>query len=154
MRITNKKMAMAIKACYPNAIIEKFCAGKYKWRGKAMHYENTEVINIDGVLAVYVERRNDKDGHYAQMLSVYDKETDLLAKNEKYQGLITEIKGNISSLKQLQMPTKIRQGPVVSFNKGLEKGIKKLTLRLKMWEDKLKDVKKSLNKEFHVVIEH
>ena len=45
----------------------KFCTGKYKWTGRASDYIGKDVPDLRGVHAVYVVRRNDSDGAYAQM---------------------------------------------------------------------------------------
>lgn len=50
--------------------IGKFDLGKYKWTGKASDYVGREVPDIDGIVSVWVERRQDKDGPYAQLMSL------------------------------------------------------------------------------------
>lgn len=52
------------------ACISKFDKGKYEWTGKAKDYIGKEVIDIPGVLAVYVERRQNEDGPYACLMSI------------------------------------------------------------------------------------
>ena len=48
--------------------IMKYCTGKYKWLGSAAAYVGRELEVGDDVLAVWVERRADKHGPYAQMM--------------------------------------------------------------------------------------
>lgn len=48
----------------------KFDAGKYKWTGSQKDYVGKDVPDIEGVIAVYVERRVDADGPYAQIMSI------------------------------------------------------------------------------------
>ena len=50
--------------------IEKFDSGKYKWSGTQKDYIGKEVQKLPGVEAVYVERRQDRYGVYAQFFSV------------------------------------------------------------------------------------
>lgn len=50
--------------------IGKFDLGKYKWTGSAKHYHGREVTDLPGVVGVWVERRTDKDGPYAQIMSI------------------------------------------------------------------------------------
>ena len=50
--------------------IEKFDSGKYKWSGTQKDYIGKEVQKLPGVEAVYVVRRQDRYGVYAQLLSV------------------------------------------------------------------------------------
>ena len=52
--------------------IGKFDSGKYQWHGSQSHYIGRDVPNLDGVHAVYVERRQDSDGPYAQLMSVHE----------------------------------------------------------------------------------
>lgn len=50
--------------------VNKFDAGKYTWHGTAKHYIGREVPEIKGVHAVYVERRQDSEGPYAQIMCI------------------------------------------------------------------------------------
>ena len=50
----------------------KFCTGKYTWTGSQKYYIGKEVVDIPGVHAVYVVRRQDSDGPYAQMRSIHE----------------------------------------------------------------------------------
>ena len=50
--------------------VEKFSSIKLKWKGKVSAYLGEEVIDIKGVVAVYVVRRSDKNGPYGQMMCV------------------------------------------------------------------------------------
>lgn len=46
------------------------CTGKYKWSGSICHYAAREVQGIRGVLAVFAERRQDRNGPYVILRSV------------------------------------------------------------------------------------
>ena len=50
--------------------IEKYDNGKYEWHGSQKHYIGKEVKRINGVHAVYVERRTNSDGAYAQVMCI------------------------------------------------------------------------------------
>lgn len=52
--------------------IGKFDNGKYTWSGSQADYVGREVPDIDGIHAVYVERRQDKHGPFAQLMSIYE----------------------------------------------------------------------------------
>ena len=52
--------------------IGKFDSGKYKWHGSQKHYIGREVHDIERVHAVYVERRTDSDGPYAQIMCIHE----------------------------------------------------------------------------------
>ena len=48
----------------------KFDNEKNVWVGKAKAYEGREVRDVEGVHAVYVERRTDTNGPYAQLMCI------------------------------------------------------------------------------------
>ena len=48
--------------------IEKYDNGKYEWHGSQKAYIGKETRHIEGVHAVYVERRTDSNGAYAQIM--------------------------------------------------------------------------------------
>ena len=50
--------------------IEKYDNGKYEWHGSQKHYIGREVRHIDGIHAVYVERRTDSNGPYALIMCI------------------------------------------------------------------------------------
>lgn len=50
--------------------VEKFDNGKYKWYGSAKHYIGKDVPDLKNVHAVYVERRQDASGPYAQLMCI------------------------------------------------------------------------------------
>ena len=52
--------------------ISKFDSGKYEWKGTAKAYLGRECQDIKGIHAVYVERRTDSNGPYAQIMCVYE----------------------------------------------------------------------------------
>ena len=50
--------------------IAKFDNGKYEWKGSAKAYLGLETPECKGVHAVYVERRTNIDGAYAQLMCI------------------------------------------------------------------------------------
>ncbi|MBW9305332.1 DUF987 family protein, partial [Escherichia coli] len=44
--------------------------GKYQWHGSVCHYTGRDVPDIAGVLAVYAERRQDRNGPYTCLMSI------------------------------------------------------------------------------------
>ena len=69
MKITTKAEAMRIARATPSRIM-KFCTGKYRWEGSASAYVGRDIENsfANDVLAIWIERRQDSDGPYAQMM--------------------------------------------------------------------------------------
>lgn len=70
MKIISKCQVMAIYRQHPQSRLFRFCTGKYKWSGSTCHYHAREVQNISGVLAVFAERRQDRNGPYVVLRSV------------------------------------------------------------------------------------
>jgi hypothetical protein len=70
VKIISKRRAMAIYRQHPDARLFRFCAGKYQWSGSVCHYSGREVQEIPGVLAVFAERRQDRNGPYVVLRSV------------------------------------------------------------------------------------
>lgn len=70
MKIISKRQAMAIYRQHPGSRLFRFCKGKYKWSGSIRHYAGREVEDIRGVLAVFAERRQDRNGPYVILRSV------------------------------------------------------------------------------------
>ncbi|HDU5302239.1 TPA: DUF987 family protein [Klebsiella quasipneumoniae subsp. similipneumoniae] len=70
MKIISKRQTMAIYRKYPGSCLLRFCSGKYRWSGSICHYAGREVHNINGVLAVFAERRQDRNGPYVILRSV------------------------------------------------------------------------------------
>ena len=77
MKVTTKKHAMAILTdSLFNPVngrtlrISVFCTGKYKNTPTEMAKTGMEVIDIEGVHAVYGERRQDSEGPYTKLYSV------------------------------------------------------------------------------------
>ncbi|EKN3732776.1 DUF987 domain-containing protein [Yersinia enterocolitica] len=70
MKIISKRQAMAIYHQHPHSRLFRFCTGKYKWSGSICHYAGRKVDDISGVLAVYAERRQDRNGPYACLMSI------------------------------------------------------------------------------------
>ncbi len=52
--------------------VGKFDSGKYAWRGTQNAYIGRDLPDINGVHAVFVERRADADGPYAQLRCVHE----------------------------------------------------------------------------------
>ena len=70
MKIISKRQAMALYRQHPQSRLFRFCTGKYQWSGSICHYAGREVQDISGVLAVFAERRQDRNGPYVVLRSV------------------------------------------------------------------------------------
>ncbi|MCY2457637.1 DUF987 family protein [Klebsiella pneumoniae] len=70
MKIISKRQAMAIYRLHPESRLFRFFTGKYSWSGSVCHYYGREVQDIKGVLAVFAERRQDRNGPYVCLRSV------------------------------------------------------------------------------------
>ncbi|EIX9030142.1 MULTISPECIES: DUF987 domain-containing protein [Enterobacteriaceae] len=70
MKIISKHRAMTIYRQHPESRIFRYCTGRYQWHGNVCHYTGQEVPDIPGVLAVYAERRQDRSGPYACLMSI------------------------------------------------------------------------------------
>ncbi|HBV9253431.1 TPA: DUF987 domain-containing protein [Klebsiella pneumoniae] len=70
MKIISKRQAMAIHRQHSESRLFRFCTGKYRWSGSICHYHGMEVQDIRGVLAVFAERRRDRNGPYVILRSV------------------------------------------------------------------------------------
>ena len=68
--VVSKSTAMRIKDSTKESTIMKYCNGKYEWYGSAKHYIGKEVDASPNVLAIYVERREDRHGPYARMMCI------------------------------------------------------------------------------------
>ncbi|MGS0639446.1 DUF987 domain-containing protein [Citrobacter sp. VF227] len=64
MKIIPKRQAMTLYRQHPQSRLFRFCTGKYAWSGSICHYHDREVQDIRGVLAVFAERRQDRNGPY------------------------------------------------------------------------------------------
>lgn len=64
MKIISKRQAMAIYRQHPESRLFRFCTGKYHWSGSICHYYGRDVQGGSGVLAVFAERRQDRNGPY------------------------------------------------------------------------------------------
>lgn len=70
MKIISKAAALAIQQQHPGSRLFRYCTGKYQWHGRASHYMGQDILDIPGVLAVFVERRQDRCGPYALLRCV------------------------------------------------------------------------------------
>lgn len=70
MKIISKRQAMTLYRQHPGSRLFRFITGKYKWSGSTCHYVGREVEDIRGVLAVFAERRQDRNGPYVILRSV------------------------------------------------------------------------------------
>ncbi|HBU9920172.1 TPA: DUF987 family protein [Klebsiella aerogenes] len=70
MKIISKRRAMTLYRQHPGSRLFRFSAVKYKWSGSICHYAGSEVEDIRGVLAVFAERRQDRNGPYVIFRSV------------------------------------------------------------------------------------
>ena len=70
MRIISKRRAMTIYRQHPASRIFRYCTGRYQWHGSGWHYTGLAVPDIPSVLAVYAERRQDRNGPYTSLMSI------------------------------------------------------------------------------------
>ncbi|EFJ5808569.1 DUF987 domain-containing protein [Escherichia coli] len=70
MKIISKRRTMTLYRQHPGSRLFRFSAGKYKCSGSICHYAGREVEDIRGVLAVFAERRQDRNGPYVIFRSV------------------------------------------------------------------------------------
>ncbi|HBM3076194.1 TPA: DUF987 family protein [Klebsiella oxytoca] len=70
MKIISKRQAMTIYRLHPESRLFRFCTGKYRVSGSICHYYGREVQDINGVLAVFAERRQGRNGPYVCLRSV------------------------------------------------------------------------------------
>lgn len=65
MNIISKRQAMAIYRQTPGSRLASYCTGHYRWTGSVCHYTGRHVSDLNGVLAVFAERHQDRHGPYA-----------------------------------------------------------------------------------------
>ncbi|WP_275183008.1 DUF987 domain-containing protein [Citrobacter freundii] len=70
MKIISKRRAMTIYRQYPASRIFRYCTGRYEWYGSVCHYTGKVVPDNPGVLSVYAERRQDRNGPYTCLMSI------------------------------------------------------------------------------------
>ncbi|EAN2566580.1 DUF987 family protein [Salmonella enterica] len=70
MTIISKRQAMALYRRHSGSRLFRFSTRKYKRSGSICHYAGREVEDILGVLAVFAERRQDRNGPYVIIRSV------------------------------------------------------------------------------------
>lgn len=70
LKIISKRQAMTIYRQHPAYRIFRYSTGKYQWHGSVCHYTGLVVPDIPGVLAIYAERRQDRNGPYACLMSI------------------------------------------------------------------------------------
>lgn len=70
MNIISKRQAMTIYRRAYGSRLATYCKGRYRWTGSVCHYTGRHVPDLNGVLAVFVERRQDRHGPYALLRCV------------------------------------------------------------------------------------
>lgn len=68
LAIQTRSDAMKVAEANPSAIRMKYDSGKYTWHGSQAHYVGREEKVSDEILALWVERRTDSNGPYAQVM--------------------------------------------------------------------------------------
>ncbi|WP_256575193.1 DUF987 domain-containing protein [Klebsiella variicola] len=68
--IISKRRAMTIYRQHPASHIFRYCTGRYQWHGSDCQYTGQVVPDIPGVLAIYSERRQNRNGPYAYLMSI------------------------------------------------------------------------------------
>ena len=69
MKIISKRRAMTIYRQHPASRIFRYCTGRYQWHGSVCDSTGLVVPDIPGVLAIYAERRQDRNGPYAWLMT-------------------------------------------------------------------------------------
>ncbi|MCK7319924.1 DUF987 domain-containing protein [Enterobacter cloacae] len=64
MKIISKRQAMTIYRQHPQSRLLRLCTEKYQWSGSICRYADREVQDMSGVLAVFAERHQDRNGPY------------------------------------------------------------------------------------------
>ncbi|NCG54061.1 DUF987 family protein [Serratia fonticola] len=81
MKIVTKAEAMRIRdralQAGESVAVMSLDGNKYKWTGRAADYLGEELVNVPGVLAVYVESRRDLEGTYAKLMCVSEQEQEM-----------------------------------------------------------------------------
>ena len=120
MRIVSKKKAMAIKKLFDHAEIHNYCTGKYLWHGKEKHYIGMRApVIFPGLLAVYIVRRQDKEGVYAKLMCIVDKELELDHEKDNHESRILQNRND-----QVRLRDCIDSD--CDVNNGLQLGLEKL----------------------------
>lgn len=70
MKIISKCRAITIYRQHPESRNFRYYTGEYLWQGSVCHYTCRDVPDITGVLAVYAERRQDRNGPYTCLMSI------------------------------------------------------------------------------------
>lgn len=70
MKIIPKSRAMTLYRQHTGSVLRRFDQGRYRWYGLARHYVGRSVPGRVNVMAVYVERRRDRNGPYACLMCV------------------------------------------------------------------------------------
>ena len=70
MKIISKRQEKAIYRKHSGSRLFRFVTGKYRGAGSVCHSHGREVEGIRGVLAVFAERRQDRNGPYVILRSV------------------------------------------------------------------------------------
>jgi hypothetical protein len=68
LTISTRANGLRLKDANPNSKVMKYDSGKYEWHGSAKHYQGREEDVYPEILALWVERRTDCDGAYAQVM--------------------------------------------------------------------------------------
>lgn len=70
IKIQTRANALKMLNEHPDATKGKYSSGKYQWLGSQSHYVGKEETVSERVLALWVERRSDRDGAYAQVMCI------------------------------------------------------------------------------------
>lgn len=73
MTISTRANGLRLKKANPNAKVMKYDSGKYDWHGSASYYQGREEQVYPEILALWVERRADRDGPYAQIMCLTER---------------------------------------------------------------------------------
>ncbi|MGH8159261.1 MAG: DUF987 family protein [Rhodanobacter sp.] len=76
MQITTRAKALRKIKNRTDVTFGRYDRGRYKWNGSAADYVGKETLDLDGLLAVWVERRLDAHGPYAALMSASVRRTN------------------------------------------------------------------------------
>ncbi|WP_227540149.1 DUF987 family protein [Raoultella sp. BIGb0399] len=66
----SKSDAMRLHHQHPQSRVFRYNIGKYQWHGSSRYYLGKDLPGIPGVLAVYAERRQGRNGPYTFLMSI------------------------------------------------------------------------------------
>ena len=66
--ILTRANALKLQRSHPEAKVLKYDTAKYNWHGTQTHYVGRELEVHENIVAIWCERRSDKDGPFTQFM--------------------------------------------------------------------------------------